>query len=57
MDKKRKIRDFLLYGGKTKNEYKDAEYLILTGKSKEAENIFRSQIVFLESVLDFLCMK
>ena len=40
-----------------RDQFEVAEYLILTGKSKEAENIFRSQIVFLESVLDFLCMK
>ena len=48
LDKKRKIRDLLLYGGKTKNEYKDAEYLIL----KSNYNIWRvisfiSTIVFI----------
>lgn len=36
-----------------RDQFEVAEYLILTVKSKEAENIFRSQIVFLESVLDF----
>ena len=34
MDKKRRIRDFLLYGGKTKNEYKDADSLILNSNYK-----------------------
>lgn len=34
LDKKRSIRDFLLYGGKTKNEYKDAESLILNSNYK-----------------------
>lgn len=48
MDKKRKIRDFLLYGGKTKNEYKNAEYLILKSNYKLWRVIsFISTILFI----------
>ena len=48
MDKKRKIRDFFLYGGKTKNEYKDAEYLILKSNYKLWRVIsFISTVVFI----------
>jgi len=36
-----------------RKQFDVAEYLISVGKFKEAENIFRSQIVFLESILDF----
>ena len=48
MDIKRKIKSFLLYGGKTKNEYKDAEALILKSNHKLWKVIsFISSIVFI----------
>lgn len=48
VDKKRKIKDFFLYGGKTKNEYKDAEALILKSNYNIWKVIsFISSIVFL----------
>lgn len=36
-----------------RNYFELAEYLISVDKYKESENIYRSQIVFLESILDF----
>ena len=36
-----------------RKQFDVAEYLISVEKLKESENIYRSQIVFLESILDF----
>ncbi len=36
-----------------RKQFDVAEYLLSVGKFKESENIYRSQIVFLESILDF----